>query len=67
MSRYFTKAAYVGSPDPEDAFYPMNAQSGATSMTVHEDELETWTGLYNAQGEEIHRTERVALGFKAEK
>lgn len=36
---------------------------GGPSMTIHEDDKETFTGLYDASGQQIHRTERVPLGF----
>ena len=65
MSRYFTRAITVMTPDPEDSARPMQVYDDTRSMTVHEDNLETWTGLYNAKGEEIHRSERVAMGFCA--
>jgi len=45
----------------------MDPNNEGASITVHEDELETWTGLLNASGEEIHRTERISLGFKVRK
>lgn len=67
MSRYFTKAAVIGTPDPSDSGRPMDVYDDTRSMTVHEDELETWTGLLDAKGREIHRSERIALGFRLDK
>ncbi|HBX95001.1 MAG: hypothetical protein GOVbin52_50 [Prokaryotic dsDNA virus sp.] len=59
MSRYFTKPAARGvdSTVCYDDFAPLPA------FTVHEDERETWTGLLDADGREIHRSERVRMGF----
>jgi hypothetical protein len=63
MSRYFTRAAIIGTPNPSDSDYMLDADNGARSLTVHEDQKETFTGLYDASGQEIHRSERIALGF----
>jgi len=63
MSRYFTRAAIVCTPAQHDADRPLDEFGGGGSMTVHEDDLETFTGLYDAQGREIHRSERGPLGF----
>lgn len=63
MSRYFTKAAVVCTPSPQDADRQLDDFFPVPSMMVHEDELETFTGLYDARGFEIHRTERIAMGF----
>lgn len=63
MSRYFTRSAVVCTPHPMDSDSLLDSFGGGPSMTVHEDDLETFTGLYDARGEQIHRTERVALGF----
>lgn len=63
MSRYFTRAAIIGTPDPVDSGYMLEAGSSPASMTVHEVERETFTGLFDASGREIHRSERVPLGF----
>lgn len=67
MSRYFTKSAVVGTPDPSDSGRPLEIFDDGRSLTVHEDDIETWTGLLNARGEEIHRSERVPLGFRVDK
>jgi hypothetical protein len=67
MSRYFTKSAVIVTPDPSDSGRPMDVYSDIGQMTVHEDVLETWTGLLDAQGNEIHRSERVPLGFRVDK
>ena len=63
MSRYFTRAAVIGTPDPIDSEYMLDCRHDQRSITLHENELETFTGLYNASGEPIHRTERIAMGF----
>lgn len=63
MSRYFTRAAHVCTPSQHDADTPLSDFSAPLSMMVHEDEKETFTGLYDAAGKEIHRSERVPLGF----
>lgn len=63
MSRYFTRAAFVCTPSQHDADTPLNEFGAVPSMTVHEDDLDTFTGLYDAAGHEIHRSERIALGF----
>lgn len=63
MSRYFTRAAVICSPSQSDSDRTLDEFGGGASMTVHEDELETFTGLYDASGQQIHRTERIALGF----
>lgn len=63
MSRYFTRAITVMTPDPDDSGKHLPIFDDSRSMTIHEDELETFTGLYNARGEEIHRTERITMGF----
>jgi len=34
------------------------------SFTVHEDELETFTGILDHRGHEIHRCERIRMGFE---
>jgi hypothetical protein len=67
MSRYFTRTAVVCTPHPMDSGALLDGFGGASSMTVHEEQLETFTGIYDARGEEIHRTERIALGFKRER
>ena len=64
MSRYFLKAAAVGTPDPEYSHELMQVHGGPQSIMVHEDDLETWTGLFTADGMEIHRSERIAMGFR---
>lgn len=60
MSRYFTKprSAYCEDEDDYVEFGPLQP-----AFTVHEDELETWTGLLDASGQEIHRSERIRMGF----
>jgi hypothetical protein len=63
MSRYFTRAAIIGTPSPFNSGYMLDADSGLRTVTVHEDDLETFTGLLDASGHEIHRSERIALGF----
>lgn len=63
MSRYFTRAAVVGTPSPQDGDRMLDDFGTGPSMTVHEDEKETFTGLFDASGHEIHRSERIALGF----
>ncbi|WP_370372556.1 hypothetical protein [Henriciella pelagia] len=63
MSRYFTKAARVVTPDPEDGFYDLDEFAQPPTMTVHEQDLETWTGLLDVRGNEIHRTETIRLGI----
>jgi hypothetical protein len=65
---YFTRAkparaAVIGTPSPFNSGYMLDADGGHASMTVHEDEKETFTGLFDAAGQEIHRSERVPLGF----
>lgn len=63
MSRYFVRAALIGTPHPMDSDHLLNADRSAATLTVHEDDLETFTGLYDAAGHEIHRSERIVLGF----
>ena len=63
MSRYFTKSINIITPDPEDSNYDLDTDSNEKSMAVHEDELETWTGLLDARGMEIHRAEAIPMGF----
>lgn len=63
MSRYFTRAAIVCTPSPHDADRHLDDFGSGASMTVHENDPETFTGLYDASGQEIHRSERIALGF----
>lgn len=64
MSRYFTRSAHVVTPDPSDSDQPMSVYDDSRTMMVHEDVFDTWTGLYDARGAEIHRTERIAMGFR---
>lgn len=67
MSRYFTKQAVVVTPSQWGSDDPLDDFGGPTAMTVHEDELETFTGLLDARGAEIHRSERIPLGFRLDK
>ncbi len=64
MSRYFTRAIREVTPDPEDSFYDLDDFHGSDSITVHEDDLETFTGLLDSRGHEIHRCERIQMGFE---
>lgn len=59
MSRYFTKPQNRSVCDDvyDEDFAPLPA------FTVHEDEVETWTGLIDPHGREIHRSERIRMGF----
>lgn len=63
MSRYFTKAITVMTPDPDDSGKHLPIYDDSRTMTVFEDDFDTWTGLYTASGDEIHRSERVPMGF----
>ena len=63
MSRYFTRAAVIGTPSPWDSDSMLDCRHDGRSLTIHEDDLETFTGLLDASGQEIHRSERIALGF----
>lgn len=63
MSRYFTRAAIVCTPSQHDSNRLLDDWQVAPGFTVHEDEKETFTGLYDATGQEIHRSERIGLGF----
>lgn len=63
MSRYFTRAAVVCTPSQHDGNRLLDDWQSAPSCTVHEDEKETFTGLYDQHGHEIHRSERGPLGF----
>jgi len=64
MTRYFTKSINVITPDPEDSHFDLETGRREQSVTVSEDDLDTWTGLLDAHGMEIHRCERIAMGFK---
>ena len=64
MSRYFVKSALVITPSEHDSGRHMDVYDESRSMTVHEDDLETFTGLLDARGAEIHRSERIPLGFR---
>jgi hypothetical protein len=53
---------------PTRSYYEGADEYGDPIMTANEvvveEGAETWTGLYNADGEEIHRVpEKVRLGF----
>lgn len=62
MSRYFVKSAHIASPSPDGRQCDWYTED-QHSITVHEHELETWTGLYDEHGMEIHRCEKGPLGF----
>ena len=64
MSRYFVKSINIITPDPEDSNFDLDTDSNEKSMTVHADELETWTGLLDVRGMEIHRSETIPMGFQ---
>lgn len=63
MTRYFTKSINIITPNPEDSRFDLDTDTQEKSMTVHEDDLETWTGLLDARGMEIHRSETIPMGF----
>ena len=67
MSRYFVKNALVITPSEHDSGRHMDVYDESRSMTVHEDDLDTFTGIYDASGGEIHRSERIPLGFRVDK
>lgn len=62
MSRYFVKSAHIASPSPDGGYCEWYAED-QPSVTVHEKDFETWTGLYDIRGGEIHRTETIPIGF----
>tara|TARA_Y100001947_G_C10334035_1_gene302209 strand:- start:1725 stop:1928 length:204 start_codon:yes stop_codon:yes gene_type:complete len=61
MSRYFTRTsrpkAYWEDEEPME-------RSGVTASEVHEQDFETWTGLLDHRGHEIHRCETIQIGFE---
>ena len=66
MSRYFTKNSFVYNPGLADEHWE-DEPVQHPSFTVHEDDLETFTGILNRHGQEIHRSEKIPLGFALRK
>jgi len=63
MSRYFTRASWTYDPGRMDE-WDDEEPAQLPSFTVHEDELETFTGILDHRGHEIHRCERIRMGFE---
>ncbi len=60
MTRYVSRkprAAFIGDELTEYDFPERQ------SLTVHDDEIETWTGLLDASGNELHRMQDP-IGFR---
>ncbi len=60
MTRYFTQAS---NSKADDLLYEDEYGPQLPAFTVHEEIPETWTGLLDKDGNEIHRTERIKMGF----
>lgn len=65
MTRYFTKSGVFYQPE-EPAWDYDDEPAGGPSIDVHIDDEETFTGLLDRRGNEIHRSERIPLGFQVE-
>lgn len=67
MRRYVSKPTRSAAGD--DYWYRQSgdhwyaADNGPQTITVHEDGCDTFSGLYDAEGNELHR-ERPRMGFR---
>lgn len=66
MSRHYVKGSFFFDPSQSDGYWE-DESAQCPAFTVHEDELETFTGILNRHGQEIHRSERIAMGFHCSK
>lgn len=63
MSRYFTRSARPKACECEDFEDPLD-RSGITAHEVYEQDWETFTGILDHRGNEIHRCEQIQMGFE---
>ena len=59
-----TRASWVGTPDPDDEFQPLYMPDQSRTCDVYEADEQTFTGLLGPDGCEIHRSNRIRLGFR---